>query len=533
MKRFILLFCLLTFSYLSQAQYNFTLKSTLSIGTNGYANIWGYKQGNKEYALLGCTGSSSLTDACAIIDVTSPTQPVTLFKVPGPRSIWREIRTWQHYAYITTENSDNTFGVTIVDLQYLPDSIKTKQYTANGLISNVHALHIDNGYMYLYGANNSVSQSGALIINLTDPWNPTVSGGYTNHYVHDGIVRNNKLYAGEITNGTFSIVDVTNKSNPVLLNTQVTPFAFTHNTWLSSNNNFLYTTDEKSDAFVASYDVSDPLNIKELDRYRHLNSNGSIPHNTYVLNDSLVTGTNTDFLFTSYYTDGVTIVDAARPDNLVEVAHYDTSPTSGDGYSGAWGVYPFLPSGNIIVSDMQLGLFTLQPNFQRACYLEGTVHDAVSLLAIPNVTVTFLANGQKKAGKLNGNYKTGLVTQGIHQVKYSAPGYVDKTVSVNLVRTQVVTENVELTPIGFGVGNDEAKGVKIYPSIVKNELCIEQANVNSLHLVINDVNGRMIVDQYLSSKKEKIDVSKLNSGMFIVQLFNNDKLIQSEKIIKE
>ena len=145
MKRLVLLAISLIYSCLSFAQYNLSQLSTLSIGNNGYANIWGYKQGNKEYALLGCSGSSTLTDACAIINITSPSNPVTLFKVPGPRSLWREIRTWQHYAYITTEHSDNTFGVTIVDLQYLPDSIKTKQYTANGLISNVHALHIDNG----------------------------------------------------------------------------------------------------------------------------------------------------------------------------------------------------------------------------------------------------------------------------------------------------------------------------------------------------------------------------------------------------
>lgn len=533
MKRFLLLFGLILVYTLGQAQYNFTFKSTLSIGTNGYSNIWGYKQGTQEYALLGCTGSSSLTDACAIINVTNPTQPVTLFKVPGPRSIWREIRTWQHYAYITTENSNNTFGVTIVDLQYLPDSIKTKQYTENGLISNVHALHIDDGYLYLYGANNSVSQSGALIISLTDPWNPTVVGAYTNHYVHDGIVRNNKLYAGEITNGTFSIVDVSNKALPVVLNSQVTPFAFTHNTWLSANNNFLFTTDEKSDAYVASYDVSNPQNIVELDRYRHLNSNGSIPHNTYVLNDSLVTGTSNDFLFTSYYTDGITVVDAAFPDNLVEVAHYDTSPMTGDGYNGAWGVYPFLPSGNILVSDMELGLFVLQPNFQRACYLEGTVSDAVSLLAIPNATVTFLSNGQTEAGKLTGVYKTGIVTQGVQDVMFSAPGYQSKTVSVNLVRAQVITENVELLPIGFGLDGEKRSNTKIYPSIVKNELCIEQANVNKLHLVINDVNGKLILDQYINSIKEKIDLTNINSGVYIVQLFENEKLIQSEKIIKE
>lgn len=533
MRKSILFFGLLILGLSGKAQYNITLKSTLSIGTNGYSNIWGYKQGNKEYALLGCTGSSSMNDACAIIDVSSPTQPVTLFKVPGPRSTWREIRTWQHYAYITTEGADTTFGVTIVDLQYLPDSIKTKQYTAGGKVGDVHSLHIDNGYLYLYGGSNTISKSGALILNLSDPWNPTVAGAYTTHYVHDGMVKNNKLYAGEIYGGNFAIIDVSNKSNPVILNTQVTPYAFTHNTWLSTNNNFLFTTDEKSDAYVAAYDVSDPQNITEVDRYRHNNSNGSIPHNTYILNDSLATGFNTDFLLTSYYTDGVTIVDAARPDNLVEVGHYDTSPLSGNNFKGAWGVYSYLPSGNILVSDMNLGMFTLKPDYMRACYLEGTITDASNNLAVPNATVKFLANGQTKSGKLSGVYKTGLVTQGTQDVLFSAPGYQDKVVTVNLVRAQVVTQNVQLSPIGFGAENQHKQAVSIYPSIVKNELCIEQDKLNSLHLKLIDLNGKLILEKSISSNKEKVDVSNMNSGTYIVQLFDNNEIVKSVKIIKE
>lgn len=533
MKKGVLFAIMLLSSYLGFAQYNLTQLSTLSIGNNGYSNIWGYKQGNKEYALLGCTGSSTLTDACAIIDVTSASNPVTLFKVPGPRSIWREIRTWQHYAYITTEHSSNTFGVTIVDLQYLPDSIKTKQYTANGLISNVHALHIDNGFLYLYGANNSVSLSGALIIDLADPWNPTVAGAYTGKYVHDGIVRNNKLYAGEINNGTFSIVDVSNKAAPVVLNSQTTPFAFTHNTWLSSNNNFLYTTDEKKDAYVTSYDVSDPTNIKEMDRYRKQYANGAIPHNTYVLNDSLVTGNSTDFLLTSYYTEGITIVDAAHPDNLVEVAHFDTSPTSGEGYTGAWGVFPFLPSGKVLVSDMELGMYVLQPNYQRACYIEGTITDLQSGLPIPDATVIFSSNAKSKQGKLDGKYKTGIVTQGIQDVVFTAPGFQSKTISVNMVRGMVVNQDVALSHLGFGVNETSKTGISIFPSNVKNELYIHKTMFNTIHLVVLDANGKKVQDELIKETESKVDVSSLKTGMYIVQLFDGSKLLQTEKIIKE
>lgn len=533
MRKILLVIIIFLMHFSAEAQYNYTLLGQKSVDNNTYANIWGYTQNNKEYALLACGGSNTLNDACAIIDVTNPANPNTLFRVQGPPSLWREIRTWQHYAYITTEASDNTFGITIVDLQYLPDSIKSKQYTANGLISNVHALHIDDGYLYLYGANNQLSQGGALILDLADPWNPTVAGAYSEQYVHDGIVRNNKMYSGEIFNGTFSIVDVTNKANPTVIETQITPSAFTHNTWLSTDNQVLYTTDEKRDAFVTSYNISNPTNIVELDRYKRQASNGAIPHNTYVLRDSLVTGSNTDFVHTSYYTEGVTIVDAARPDNLVEVAHYDTSPFSGEAFKGAWGVYPYLPSGNILVSDMEQGLFILDPNYQRACYLEGIVAETTTGTPIPNAKIKLLSNGFEKSAKLNGIYKTGTVTEGTHTVQVSAPGYTSKEITVQLQRGIVTNLNVELSPSSSGISTSKNAFAKVYPTISDGEIYIETDINNKVQSKIISLDGRVLKEFDLVEKKTRISFSELPAGTYIVQLLEQGELVYSEKVIKK
>ncbi len=532
MKRIFTLFIFILLNTTGFAQYNFVKKSDLAILDNKYSNIWGYAQNNKEYALLGCQGSATLNDACAIIDVTNPSSPQVLFKVQGPPSLWREVRTWQHYAYVTTEASDNTFGVTIVDLQYLPDSIKTKQYTANGVISNVHALHIDNGFLYLYGANNQVSQGGALIIDLADPWNPNLVGAYTTHYVHDGIVRNNKMYAGEIFNGTFSIVDVTNKSQPLTLNSQITPNAFTHNTWLSTDSKYLYTTDEKPDSYVASYDVTNPLNIIELDRYRRPLAAGAIPHNTYVLRDSMITGTNTDWVHTSYYTMGTTIVDAAKPDNLVEVAHFDTSPLTGNGFQGAWGVYPFLPSGNVLVSDMELGLFVLEPTYQRACYLEGTITDANTNLTIPNARVTMVGNSYTKNAKSNGSYKTGIITPGDNVVRFTAPGYQTKELTVNLVRAQVTTLDVQLIQGVSGIEDESLTKINVYPTSVSEELFIERLQENNAQVSISDLSGRLVYQANITGLKSTINLNKLTSGVYMIKISENDAVTYLEKILK-
>ena len=65
-----------------------------------------------------------------------------------------------------------------------------------------------------------------------------------------------------------------------------------------------------------------------------------------------------------YYMDGVQVYDITDTSNPVRVGYYDTYPDNGatffgSAYEGCWGVYPFLPSGNIIASDITYGLFVL------------------------------------------------------------------------------------------------------------------------------------------------------------------------------
>lgn len=525
--------CSLSFAFTNaQNGYNFTLLSNLSIGNNEYANIWGYAQNGSEYALLGCTGSASLNDACAIIDVTNPTTPTTLFRIPGPVSTWREIRTYQHYAYITTEAAGTNFGVTIVDLQYLPDSIKTKQWSGNGAFGNVHALHIDDGHMYLYGSQNPLSLGGALIVSLADPWNPTIVGAYNQRYIHDGTVSNNKIYAGEIYNGTFTIVDVSNKSTPVVLNSQNTPNEFTHNTWLSTDSKILYTTDEVADAYVASYNIENTGNIIELDRYKRANSNRAIPHNTYVFNSPIITGNNSDYLHTSYYTEGVTIVDATKPDNLVEVAHYDTNPLVGSSFSGVWGVYPYLPSGNVLVSDMQLGLFVLDPTYTRASYVEGIVRDKNTNLPIPNASVKLLTNELTKAVKLDGTYKLGYVTPGTHTIRYSAPGYASVDIPTNLTTANTVQQDVLLEASVTAVVEKEFENISIFPNTFEDHIFVENQNNTELDFVITDVNAKLLKSGTINQKTSKIDLHKLTSGVYFLHLTSKQNSKQY-KLIKQ
>ena len=75
----------------------------------------------------------------------------------------------------------------------------------------------------------------------------------------------------------------------------------------------------------------------------------SMPHNPYLLGR---------YAFVSYYMDGLQIYDIGDPRNPVRAGYYDTYPGPDvQTFAGAWGVYPYLPSRRILVSDMQTGLY--------------------------------------------------------------------------------------------------------------------------------------------------------------------------------
>lgn len=176
----------------------------------------------------------------------------------------------------------------------------------------------------------------------------------------------------------------------------------------------------------------------ELDQVQVTPGSGSIIHNTHTLNDYEVV---------SWYKDGIAIVDVSHPDNMIVTGHYDTyTQGSGNGFNGAWGVYPYLPSGNLVVSDIDNGLFVLTPTYVRGCYLEGIVTDSVSGLPINNATVTIVGSSISKNTKITGDYKTGLATAGTYTIQVSKAGYNTKTITgVSLQNGVLTTLNVELS----------------------------------------------------------------------------------------
>ncbi len=453
LRSLITCFFILGLSSVACCQLNMSLVAHVSeslMDNDESADIWGYVDSNGiEYAIIGTQ------TAFRIYSLEVPAVPNERAVINGDFTDWRDMKSFGNYIYgVQDVNGDD--GLLIVDMSAAPTTIThsfiNPTYTVDGITEDLeqcHNLYIDEeGYIYLSGTN--IASGGIIILDaFTTPGSPTFVGETDIRYSHDVYVRDSFMFTSEIYAGEFAVYSIADRTSPVLLATQSTGRNFTHNTWLSDDGQTLFTTDERTNAYVESYDISDLNNISRLDRWRPLATVGTnvIPHNVHVLNDYLVI---------SHYSDGVIIVDAAQPDNLIEVGNYDTYTGSGTGFRGCWGAFPFLPSGLILASDINSGLYILDPTYIRACYLRGEVRDINTNATIPGVSVEILSPDLNEETTDNfGRYATGIATAGNYDVVYSHPSYPNDTVNLDLENG----ESIELT-VFLGTYNGVCDPVK-------------------------------------------------------------------------
>lgn len=438
MRKAVLSFLLACCATLAFSQLNMTLTDQIDY-TPQVSSLWGYidPEDSTEYAAVG------VSTGLSIVDLTDPYNVQEIAFIPDVNSQWREVKSWGHYIYAVTEGGGGMLVVNMTD----PSNVTSTHWAPNipglGMLNKIHSITVDEfGYLYLNGSN--LNSGGALIVDVSaDNGIPVYVGKMPAIYSHDTYARNNFIYTSDIYEGNFKVYDIHDKSNPILLATQQTPYNFTHNTWLNDAGDVLFTTDEKANAPVTAYDISDLDNIVELDQFRPVATvgTGTIPHNVHVWND---------WILTAYYTNGTIIVDGSRPENLIEVGNFDSFVTNPSGFYGVWGVYPYFPSGLVISSDMQNGLLVYEVNYVRACWLEGKVTDAITGDPIGGADV-HIESSLPNAGKtdIQGNYKTGQATAGNYDVVVSATGYYSKTVPVTLENGVVTLLSVALEPLSI------------------------------------------------------------------------------------
>lgn len=355
---------------------------TLSqIGGGEGSSLYGWvdPQTKREYALMGRSNGT------AIVDITVPTAPVYVANVPKrtgtSNTSWREPKVVGNHMYIGVDGTNA--GMQIVDLTRVRNySGSTLTLNADAVytgLSRIHTLAVSPGTNYLYAAGYN-SSGGLRVLDVTNPLAPTVSATWsTDGYTHENQVVTYKgpdvAYRGrEITfnsngslggGGTFSVVDVSNKASLRRLSTKsYSQAGFLHQGWLTDDQRYFMMNDEYDEVNGRTggrtrthlWDVQDLDNPVYRGFFTHETT--SVDHNLYI-KDRLVYMTN--------YTTGLRIFSidnlaSPNPDDWMhEVGAFDTYlPNDFDDFNGAWNSYPFFPSGNIAVSDINGGLFVLK-----------------------------------------------------------------------------------------------------------------------------------------------------------------------------
>jgi len=353
------------------------------------SDIWGHVDLNteKEYAIMG------LINGVSVIDVTTPTAPEIVGSISGLSSAWRDIKVyqyfdtatlrWQAYAYSTTEANE---GLTIIDLNDLDNGIsvvrrqKTDSSAHNIYISNVdYGLNIplagQEPAVHILGSNNFGGSFRTYA--LSDPetlgstyTNPT---GTQNDYTHDAasltindaraqtdcVQANNNgcLVILDFNEDSLRVWDHTDINQATELGSSSYPNAeYTHSGWWSEDKQFVIVHDELDEQ---RHGLNTTLNIFDISSLSiptlvgtWTGPTSAIDHNGFVRGNRY---------YMSNYERGVTVLDITDPSDPVEVGFFDTYPVSNNaGFNGAWGIYPFLPSGNILVSDINSGLYIIQ-----------------------------------------------------------------------------------------------------------------------------------------------------------------------------
>jgi len=137
---------------------------------------------------------------------------------------------------------------------------------------------------------------------------------------------------------------------------------FAHQGWLTEDQRF-FIADDEADEFSNSFPGTRTIifDFDDLDNpevaFEHFGTVFTSDHNQYVRGH---------YVFQSNYNSGLRILDLTNIESgtLTEAGFFDTYP-SGNSlfFNGQWSNYPFFPSGTIIATDQNNGLFILTTTF--------------------------------------------------------------------------------------------------------------------------------------------------------------------------
>lgn len=395
---------------------------------NTYNEVWGFVMNNKEFAVIGSTAGTH------IFDVTDAENSKEVQFIAGedfgPAIIHRDYHDRNGYLYAVSDEGNSSLQ--IIDLKQLPDSAVVV-YDSNELIETSHNIFIDETKNILYACNVRApnlgwSSTSLALYDINEPSTPVHLMDYevpgTGSGVHDMWVRNDTAILNNGYDGLF-IVDFSDLNSPQLVGslTEYPDKGYNHSGWPTSDLKTYVMADENWGYDMKVLDISNLSNIDVTTTFNPEIDANSIAHNQIIKGD---------LLYVSSYHDGLQVYNISEPENPTKVASFSTYALDDhDSYRGAWGVYPLLPSGTILVSDMQHGLFVLKPS------IDLDIHQEIkqtNLSIYPNP-----AQNELKIGLPN-------------KEKLSSVSVYDSTGSLILKNTTTIANNtLDISPLNSGI----------------------------------------------------------------------------------
>ena len=333
-------------------------------------DIWGWTDPvtGIEYALFG------RREGVSFIDISVPISPKVIGFLPTETngSQWRDVKVYNDHAFIVSEASGH--GMQVFDLSQLRtlDIDQTVTFTPSAVYTefgNAHNIVINEQEAFAYAVGTTTFSGGPHIIDISNPLNPTFVAGFSGQgYSHDAqVVTYNgpdadyigrEIYIGS-NEDKVVILDVTDKENVIAISEVSYPnVGYTHQGWLTEDHSYFIANDELDETDVGFNTRTLLFNFTNLDNPTFSGTftgdSGATDHNLYVKGNEV---------FLSNYTRGIRVADISdiAAGNLVDTGSFDTYPSNNNvSFNGVWSIYPYFSSNNIVVSDINGGLFILR-----------------------------------------------------------------------------------------------------------------------------------------------------------------------------
>lgn len=308
---------------------------------NSYGDIWGWvdPSDDNEYALI-CVRNEGVS----IVDIDAvPPVEVGFLESSLPGIDSKDVKVRGNIVFVVNEGAD----IQIWDITDPTTPNEIGSFSPDG--GGAHNCLIEGDYMYVVGNHGT---GGLEIVDISNPAAPFEVADFQPYYYHDLDIRNDTVCATAIYGDGIDLIDVSNKAAP----SQIAHFNYAgsgaHNAEYSADGNYVFIGDEigASGNHTRVFDVSNPLSVTLANDI--IIDPAAVTHNCYIFQDTL--------LAIGHYTEGLRIWNVKDPTAPFEVGYFDSYLPEEYGYKGVWSVYTGLPSGRLIISDMQTGLYVLE-----------------------------------------------------------------------------------------------------------------------------------------------------------------------------